>query len=556
MIALTPTISLVLALILGPSVWQEPGTEGPTPEDSQPKLVELEGEVAQIPFTLGKRRPIPVVEAMVNGKGPFLFYYDTGASVCVLHTGFVEELGIPSLGTTEVGDHTGNARIAAERVKLDLIEFEGIRFEGVPALAFDRSRLGGDEIRGVLGLPLFHDHLLTIDYQKGLMEISGETLPEEGLGILPYGGEMLPEMMISVGDKQIACHIDSGSPTGLMLPTSFVEGQPHKNDPKMIGQARTVNSVLEIWSVQLDATAIIAGNEFVDPTVVYNEMVPNALIGYQILKDMVLSIDQRSKRVRLLPTATHSSLKEIERAVLDYAESYYEVNTAYVERSIHPQLAKIGYVWKDEKWEAHPMNYNGFMGMVQWFEKNDRVPEPGPKEVVVLAATDQTALVKLTGSWGIDYMQLARFDGRWQTRHVVWQSAPEKRAKEAIDRDRAAVAQAARDYLDALYKVRPKLLEKCIHSDLVKLGFSRQDPAQDYRKLEMTLKQLREWTGSWNADGSKVTKASPSEVQVLGVMDRVACVKLTAAWGVDYLNLIKDEHGNWLILHLMSQSQS
>lgn len=554
MIALAPAISLAFALTFGPSALQEPETARPIPEDLHPKLVELEGEVAQIPFTLGGRRPIPVIEAMVNGKGPFKFYYDTGASVCVLHTGFVEELGIASLGKTEVGDHTANARISADRVELATVEFEGIRFESLPALAFDRSRLGGDEIRGVLGLPLFHDHLLTIDYDKGILEISGETLPEQGLGIVPYGGDILPEMMISVGDKQISCHIDSGSPTGLMLPTSFVENQPHKNEAKMVGQARTVNSVLEIWSVQLDAKAVIAGNEFLDPTVVYNEMVPNALIGYRILKDMVLSIDQRCKRLRLVPTTMSSSLKGIERAVLDYAESYYQVETDYVERSIHPQLAKIGYVRKDEKWDTHPMDYAGFIGMVKWFEKNDRIPDPGPKEVVVLAATEQVALVKLTGSWGMDYMQLANFDGRWQTRHVVWQSIPEARADESMEQDRAAVEQAARNYLDAFYKGQPELLDKSVHPDLVKLGFSRKGPAQEYRQWEVTRMQLREAAGSWNVDGSKVTEDSIAEVQVLGVMDRVACVKLTATWGIDYMNLIKDEQGHWQILHVMAQT--
>jgi len=43
-------------------------------------------------------------------------------------------------------------------------------------------------------------------------------------------------------------------------------------------------------------------------------------------------------------------------------------------------------------------------------------------------------------------------------------------------------------------------------------------------------------------------------VQVLGVMDRVACVKLTATWGVDYMNLVKGDDGTWRILHVMWQT--
>jgi hypothetical protein len=34
---------------------------------------------------------------------------------------------------------------------------------------------------------------------------------------------------------------------------------------------------------------------------------------------------------------------------------------------------------------------------------------------------DQTASAKLTAQWGIDYLLLARYDGRWMITHVLWQ---------------------------------------------------------------------------------------------------------------------------------------
>lgn len=51
---------------------------------------------------------------MVNGKGPFRFLFDTGVSVCVLHRGFVNPLELESLGATEIGDPSGNARCPAQ----------------------------------------------------------------------------------------------------------------------------------------------------------------------------------------------------------------------------------------------------------------------------------------------------------------------------------------------------------------------------------------------------------------------------------------------------------
>jgi hypothetical protein len=290
-------LQLPLALALSPRALQD----GETVElDLDPEVVELLEEVAHIPFSTNGSRPIPVVEAMVNGEGPFRFYYDTGASVCVLDSGFVERLGIEILGQTKIGDHTASDRIDADQVEIDSLELEGIRFERIPAVAFDRSAFGGGDIQGVLGLPLFRDHLLTVDYGKGRLEISSETLPEEGQGILPYGGGLLPEIKITLGGQEHSIHIDSGSPGGFTLPASVVQGLAHKTEPTLVGRARTVNSEFEIWSVQLDATLDFAGIEYADPVVGYNEILPLGLVGYQVLKDLVLSIDQRSKRVRFL----------------------------------------------------------------------------------------------------------------------------------------------------------------------------------------------------------------------------------------------------------------
>ena len=89
---------------------------------------------------------------------------------------------------------------------------------------------------------------------------------------------------------------------------------------------------------------------------------------------------------------------------------------------------------------------------------------------------------------------------------------------------------------------------------MVKFGFWRGDDSQDYRPMPMTLAQLKELAGTWNAVGNRVTEDTPGDVVVLGVMDRVACVKLTAAWGADYMNLIEDEDGTWRILQVLWQS--
>ena len=47
-----------------------------------------------------------------------------------------------------------------------------------------------------------------------------------------------------------------------------------------------------------------------------------------------------------------------------------------------------------------------------------------PKTIEIFEVLDQTASAKLTARWGIDYLLLARYDGRWMISHVLWQSPP------------------------------------------------------------------------------------------------------------------------------------
>lgn len=268
---------------------------------------------------------------------------------------------------------------------------------------------------------------------------------------------------------------------------------------------------------------------------------------YQQIALAALSI---AAAVTISPAGEHDA---IERAVLDYAEAYYEVRLDYVERSIHPDLVKVGYELKpDGEYATHPMDYEGFGNMVRWYEMEGKKPDAGPKRVEILDAMDQTALVKLTGSWGTDYMQLAKFDGKWKTRHAIWQSAPTERSDELRKADRKAVEAAVRGYLEAIYLVEPKRIETCVDPELAKYGFWREGDAGEYSGSLMSREELMAGAAKWYAEGAPPADA-PRKIEVLDVMNRVACVKLTAQWGVDYMNLAKKD-GRWMIMHVLWQS--
>ena len=116
----------------------------------------------------------------------------------------------------------------------------------------------------------------------------------------------------------------------------------------------------------------------------------------------------------------------VKQAVLDYVEGVYEVKPERIERSVHPDLAKRGFFIKkgESVYSPHIMTYQELVDLAKNYNKNGRAPKDAPKEIVIFDVSDQTATIKLTALWGIDYMHLAKYDGKWKIINVLWQSPP------------------------------------------------------------------------------------------------------------------------------------
>jgi hypothetical protein len=118
----------------------------------------------------------------------------------------------------------------------------------------------------------------------------------------------------------------------------------------------------------------------------------------------------------------------VRAAVLDYVEGIYTVDHTRIERSVHPDMAKRGFFVKkgETAYSPHTMTFAQLVELAKNYNKDGHVAKDAPKEVVVYDISDQTASVKLTAVWGIDYMHLAKYDGKWKIINVLWQTPPKK----------------------------------------------------------------------------------------------------------------------------------
>ncbi|HUU82079.1 MAG TPA: nuclear transport factor 2 family protein [Phycisphaerae bacterium] len=117
----------------------------------------------------------------------------------------------------------------------------------------------------------------------------------------------------------------------------------------------------------------------------------------------------------------------VKRAVLDYCEAAYEMKPELLERSVHPEVNKFGFHRRspDEEYRMIPMTYPQLVELVKVWNQDGKFGPDAPKEVIVFDVLDKTASAKLVGAWGIDYMHLAKYDGKWKIVQVLWQSHPQ-----------------------------------------------------------------------------------------------------------------------------------
>ena len=127
---------------------------------------------------------------------------------------------------------------------------------------------------------------------------------------------------------------------------------------------------------------------------------------------------------------TDTEKEAVRQAVLDYVEGVYEVAPERIERSVHPELVKRGfYIKKGESaYTFAPMTFAELVNLAKTYNKSGRVPKDAPKEIVIFDVLDQTAAAKLTAVWGVDYFQLAKYDGKWKIVNILWQTPPPKTA--------------------------------------------------------------------------------------------------------------------------------
>lgn len=125
---------------------------------------------------------------------------------------------------------------------------------------------------------------------------------------------------------------------------------------------------------------------------------------------------------------TNADREAIKQTALDYIEGYYDGNAERMERALHPDLAKR-IVRTDPSTGKNRLEHMTAPRLVQiaGMMKSRAVPkDKQQKDVTILDVFENAACVKIVANDWIDYLQVAKFDGRWVIVNVLWEMKPKK----------------------------------------------------------------------------------------------------------------------------------
>ncbi|UGQ48612.1 nuclear transport factor 2 family protein [Massilia endophytica] len=126
------------------------------------------------------------------------------------------------------------------------------------------------------------------------------------------------------------------------------------------------------------------------------------------------------------PSVSDADAVAIRETALNYVEGWYDGDAGRMAKALHPQLVKRIAVHKNGKSYLQETNAQALVEMTgKGYGKN--VPEDQrQKEVVILDVFGNAASVRATMKDWIDYMQMAKVDGRWVIVNVLWEQKPPK----------------------------------------------------------------------------------------------------------------------------------
>lgn len=257
-----------------------------------------DGAVLNVPFRVVDGRIYVVVK--VDGKGPFVFAVDTGASgMGRADAGLVAALKLPVAGSSHTSD--GVASAAVSTVRRSSIDLGGFVRRDLEVVTRDYA---GNMTReatfsGILGREFFGDGLLMIDYPaRRLFFTRAAALKQGGQDVLSYDRAF--RVPVRIGETLTEGNLDTGANVAFVLPKAVFD-QVDGGAIEAAGEGKLTNTVVSTGKAMVRGPFRIGAATLSNVEVRVSDRYPELLVGAHALQNFTMLIDQRSRQIALCP---------------------------------------------------------------------------------------------------------------------------------------------------------------------------------------------------------------------------------------------------------------
>ena len=258
----------------------------------------------------------------------------------------------------------------------------------------------------------------------------------------------------------------------------------------------------------------------------------------------------------VIPPAHAQDLDDVgtvKAIALRYIEGWYAGNATQVRDVLHAELVKRIAKTDSQTGKSYliTQSLSDFINLTAAHKEKPGAKQQ--KDITVLDVYKNAAMARVSATAWFDYMQLAKWDGKWMIFNLLWErkdgGVPGAEPLQSTHNpdDDMAVQAAAREYIEAWYAGDAQRIEKVLHPDLVRRTL-RIDPQTGTTYL--MFDGSRDFINLTGEHKGKPGAKQQEDIAVLDVYRNAAMVKITAASWVDYLQMAR-WNGKWVIVDLL-----
>jgi hypothetical protein len=148
----------------------------------------------------------------------------------------------------------------------------------------------------------------------------------------------------------------------------------------------------------------------------------------KIILILVFGLFVCASSVHAQTNISESDKAAIRQTALDYIEGWYEGDAERMERALHPDLAKRIVRPNPDNKNFSRLDQMSALSLIQGTKRGGGKLTPKEKqlkEITILDSFENAASVKIVASDWIDYLHIAKLNGRWVIVNVLWELKPQ-----------------------------------------------------------------------------------------------------------------------------------